>query len=88
MRIANRDSAQYAHKLLNFQGSNLHGVSESKYYIVYSYNWYPLFLYEYDTGVWYENETKYSVSTSKQTTQVRPSYITKKLSHQEIKNLL
>ena len=88
MKTSNRNSYQFAHKKLNFQASNLHGINEGKYYIVYSYNWYPLFLYQYDNDTWYENITKYSQTTSKQTTQVRPSFITKKLTYNEIKNML
>ena len=88
MRTSNRNSAQFAHQLQNFTANNLHGINEGAYYVVYSYGWYPLFAYHYETQTWYENDTKYSVSTSKQKTQVRPSFITKKMTHQEIKNLL
>ena len=88
MRTSNKNSAQYAHKLHNFTANNLHGINEGKYYIVYSYGWYPLFLYEYSTGIWYENSTKYSVSTSKQKTQVRPTYSTIERTYNEIKNML
>jgi hypothetical protein len=88
MKTSNRNSAQFANKLLNFQANNLHGINEGKFYIVYSYNWYPLFLYEYSTGTWYENSTKYSVSTSKQKTQVRPTYSAIERTYNEIKQML
>ena len=88
MRTSNRNSAQFAYKLLNFQANNLHGINEGRFYIVYSYNWYPLFLYEYSTGTWYENSTKYSVSTSKQKTQVRPTYNAIERTYNEIKQML
>jgi len=88
MRTSNKNSAQFAHKLLNFQANNLHGINEGKFYVVYSYSWYPLFLYEYSTQTWYENSTKYSVSTSKQKTQVRPTYSTTELTYKQIKEML
>lgn len=88
MRTSNRNSAQFAHKLHNFTANNLHGINQSKFYIVYSYGWYPLFLYEYSTGIWYENSTKYSVSTSKQKSQVRPTCDTIERTYNEIKEML
>ena len=43
---------------------------ENGSYVVSSYNWYPIFVYK--DGQWFENKDKYSVSTSKQTSQLRP----------------
>jgi hypothetical protein len=88
MRIANRNSKDYVKQLKPFQGSNLHAVKTSAFYIVYSYGWYPLFLYDYKNNVWFENEDKYSMSTSKQTTQARPTNETIKLNKHQIKSLI
>jgi hypothetical protein len=38
--------------------------------VVYSYNWYPIFVYK--NGQWFENENRYSMSTAKQMSQLRP----------------
>jgi hypothetical protein len=39
-------------------------------YVVFSYDWYPIFVYK--DGQWYENQNRYSVSTAKQMSQLRP----------------
>ena len=42
-------------------------------YIVYSYGkHYPMFYFNYRLGQWYENFTKYSVSTTRQHSMCRP----------------
>ena len=53
-----------------FQGSNTHGEYRNGSYVVFSYDWYPIFVFK--DGQWFENAQKYSVSTSKQTSQLRP----------------
>lgn len=81
MKIANRDARSLVQRLHPFEGNNLfaqffcanpssadpgdHG------YVVFSYgqHW-PLFVH--CNGVWYENEERASVSTSKHRTQVHP----------------
>ena len=61
----------------SFQGNNLFGQWMTKRdqpysrYVVYSYGYHwPLFVYE--SGVWYENADKFSVTTSKHRSQVHP----------------
>ena len=59
-----------------FNGSNTFGrIYTNKYneeiYVVFSYGYhFPMFAYM--DGCWFENSDKYSVSTSKQQTQLRP----------------
>lgn len=54
-----------------FQANNLHAERVGGKYVVYSYGWYPVFIYA--GGQWFENEARYSVSTAKQMTQCRPA---------------
>ena len=71
-KIANRNGSEYTSKLVEFKGNNT--FSEWKKegcYVVYSYG-YHFPMYVYKRGEWYENSDKYSVSTSKQQTQLRP----------------
>ena len=53
-----------------FKGSNTHADYQNGTYVVYSYGWYPLFVNK--DGQWFENENRYSVSTAKQMSQLRP----------------
>ena len=48
-------------------------IGTNKLYVIKSYGYYPVFIYSYQTGNWYETEDRYSVSTAKQMTQVRPT---------------
>ena len=79
-RIANTDSRDYVHSRKPFRGSNLYAewVSDRneesfERYVVYSYgeHW-PLFIYDVQLHVWFENISWYSVSTSKQKSQCNP----------------
>lgn len=53
-----------------FKGNNTHSQYENKSYVVYSYNWYPIFVFK--DGQWFENDSRYSISTAKQMSQLRP----------------
>lgn len=53
-----------------FKGSNTSAEYVNNAYVVYSYDWYPIFVYK--DGQWFENESRYSKSTSKQVSQLRP----------------
>jgi len=53
-----------------FKGSNTHGEYVNGSYVVFSYNWYPIFVFK--DGQWFENEEGYSMSTKKQMSQLRP----------------
>ena len=88
MKIANRNASEYTKSLTPFEGSNLSGVLTDKFYIVYSYGWYPVFVYDRINRVWIENKDKYSPTTSKQTTQARPTEDTIKFNKHQIKAIL
>ena len=89
MRIANRNSRDFVMNLKPFKGSNLHAENKGNLYVVYSYEWWPLWIYCKDNKVWFENKDRYSVSTSKQRTQTAPFYVeTIKLNRWQMKALI
>ena len=71
VRIANSRAREIVTSKIPFKGSNTHGEYRNGSYVVFSYDWYPIFVFK--DGQWFENEQKYSMSTSKQTSQLRPS---------------
>jgi len=71
MKIANKDTGKYAGKKEPFVANNLSGIAINKKYIIYSYGWYPLYICDRH-GIWYENTTKYSITTSKHKSQSHP----------------
>ena len=93
-RIANRDARKYVQNREPFAGSNINAQwhhadgddGDADWYVVYSYgaHW-PLFVYA--NGCWFENEDKYSVSTSKHHTQCHPHTPTILLSTSWMKRL-
>jgi len=70
VRTANNSARELVQNRIPFKGNNTDGKYENGGFVVSSYNWYPLFLYK--DGQWFENKDKYSISTSKQTGQLRP----------------
>jgi hypothetical protein len=84
-RIANRDARDYAENMLPFKGANLEGKTLSNGdYVVLSYGYYPIWFYCKHEGKWYGNSTKYSVTTSKQMSQSRPTYDATMLTRNEL----
>jgi hypothetical protein len=89
-RISNCDAHYYAAKRKLFKGSNLYSEvrtsgAGTELYVVYSYGeHFPMFIAETtEVGqtAWYENESGYSVTTSKHKTQARPRNV--QLTHME-----
>ena len=75
--------------MLPFKANNLEGKTLSNGdYAVLSYGWYPLWYYSKSEGKWYGNSTKYSVSTTKQMSQSRPTYDATMVSRNELDNIL
>lgn len=70
IRTANSTGRELVSNKIPFQGSNTHANYERNVYVVYSYGWYPIFVYK--DGQWFENENRYSISTAKQMSQLRP----------------
>lgn len=82
-KVANGKCREYVRNRKQFNGNNLyarmHYVSETaeNLYVVFSYgDHYPLFIYHYATDTWFENEDRYSVTTSKHRSQAHPLPIT------------
>jgi hypothetical protein len=82
MAISNRDARQYVEQRKPFEGSNIRGkwlcptnaedVERDGIYVVYSYGeHFPMYIYAENT--WFENEDKYSPTTSKHQSQCRPT---------------
>lgn len=70
-RIANMNSRGHVESQSEFQGNNLCGKQLSdRVYVVRSYGWYSLWACIDDK--WYGHNSRYSQSTSKQTTQSMP----------------
>jgi len=72
MKISNKSAQSFVQNRKEFQGSNTFSVSWKGMYIVYSYGMhFPLFVYDPAIG-WFENADRYSVTTSKHRSQLRP----------------
>jgi predicted house-cleaning noncanonical NTP pyrophosphatase (MazG superfamily) len=74
-RVTNSTAYEYSSNKIPFKGSNLEGYwdvgSGNKwYYVVKSYEWYPIFLFINDK--WFGNVETYSSTTSKQMSQSNP----------------
>ena len=71
MKTSNIKADQYTSQQMEFKGSNTFGEWNNDCYVVYSYG-YHFPMYVFKGGKWYENSDKYSQTTSKQQTQLRP----------------
>ena len=80
-KVSNIRSRSYVQDRLPFKANNLFAVTKGNKYIVYSYGvHFPLFLFS--NGIWYENQDKYSVTTSKHKTQSPPLCNTQTVSNE------
>ena len=63
-----------------FEGSNISagwhetfwGTNEDLVYTVYSYNWYPIFLFSTIADKWFRTDSSYSKTTAKQMSRIFP----------------
>ena len=89
MKIANKKASIYVTTKKRFVGSNTFSeCMENGKYVAYSYG-YHFPLYYFDGQNWYGNKVKYSVTTGKHRSQLRPqvdniTWVTT----QEIKDLI
>ena len=85
VKTSNRNARASVQARNVFDASNTFGRIVGPLYVVYSYgvHW-PLFVYE--GGVWYENEDRYSVTTSKHRSQLHPLLETEPRSVTWLKN--
>ena len=78
MKVANKNASKYVDELKEFEGSNTFAENkiqyEDKLYVVFSYGYhFPMYIYDYQAGMWIGNGDRYSMSTSKHQSQCRPS---------------
>lgn len=84
-RITNGEAKDYSENRLPFKGANLEGKElDNGDYVVLSYGHYPIWYYNKKEEKWYTNSDKYSATTSKQTSQSRPTWEAVPLSHSEL----
>lgn len=83
MKVSNCNARDCVKKLLSFKGNNTFGEWKGETYVVFSYgHHWPLFANV--NGVWYENEDRYSTTTSKHRSQLHPCEDTLKVSRDEL----
>ena len=96
--IANYRARAYVQRKEHFDGAHIFarwstkesdhkmGRSKQTIYTVYSYgHHFPMFVYDADANVWVENSDHYSVTTSKQRTQLHPLCETLKRPLEDVK---
>ena len=91
MRVSNNKAIEYVEKLEEFDGSNTMGrwVGDENLYVVYSYgSHFPMYIYDKEQGKWIGNKDKYSRSTTRHQSQLRPSSVGLWLDTDEIKCLV
>ena len=84
-----RDVHTYVVRKEEFKGNNIFGRRlDGNIYAVFSYRYdYPILIHA--AGMWFENQDKYSRSTSRHLTAAKPYYIeTRKLSVDAMNDLL
>jgi hypothetical protein len=75
--------------MIPFTANNLDAKTLSNGdYVVLSYGYYPIWYYSKADNQWYGNSTKYSVTTSKQMSQSRPTYDAKMLTRNELEQAM
>jgi hypothetical protein len=83
VKTSNCNARAYVQRLKEFKANNLwsewvadtntQNQTEDARYVVYSYDrHWPLFIYEVRVDAWFENTSKYGVTTSKHKTQSHP----------------
>lgn len=86
MKTSNSRARAQVQAKLPFAGNNTFGEQRGDAYVVFSYgHHWPLFVYL--GGTWYENQEKYSPTTSKHRGQLHPLEDTEKVSLAEIRRL-
>ena len=79
-KVTQLDARRYILSKKSFEGSNIHAEwkesfwtdGEDRIYAVYSYGWYPIFLYSELAGQWFCTDDGYSQTTKKQMSRIFP----------------
>ena len=85
MRVSNNKARDYVNGLHEFQGSNMFGkwipqgggrVNDNQVYAVYSYgSHFPIYVWDSTEKKWIGNKDKYSQSTTRHQSLLRPSSV-------------
>ena len=74
MRVSNNKARDMVNSLEEFQGSNTYGKDYEDIYVVYSYgSHFPMYIYDKGQDRWIGNTDKYSQSTTRHQSLLRPS---------------
>jgi hypothetical protein len=88
-KTSNKNARFFVQKREAFKGSNTFGEWKGTVYTVYSYGYhFPLFAYDSIAKQWFSHGNKYSVSTSKHYTQLSPFAEFKKVSFEQLKEII
>lgn len=83
MKIANQKARSMVKARIPFKGNNTFGENLNGAYVVFSYgHHWPMFAYV--DGTWYENDGRYSTTTSKHRSQLHPLSETEKVTTDEL----
>jgi hypothetical protein len=70
---SNKEADYYTTNREPFKGSNTWGEWIKELYVVYSYGrHFPIYVWDEELGLWFGNQDKYSRSTSRHQSQLRP----------------
>jgi len=87
MKVSNGSASSLVNARISFKGNNTFGEWIDGIYAVFSYGYHwPLFAYI--DGTWYENQERYSPTTSKHRSQLHPLEDTEMVSKDELLTLL
>jgi len=82
MRVSNNKARDFVNSLDEFEGSNTKGMWHSwdegakKLFVVYSYgHHFPMYIYDEEQNKWVGNKDKYSQSTTRHQSLLRPSSV-------------
>jgi hypothetical protein len=91
-KTSNIHARQFVKDHEEFQGNNLHGDivvrDGTAMYCVWSYGYWPLFVYVAPVEKWYENTDRYSVTTSKHRSQTHPHCDTVRVNRAALTDLI
>ena len=89
VRTSNRECDYYVRNLIPFQANHIFSENKGDLYIVYSWGkHFPMYIYSYNTGLWYGNSDRYSQTTSKHQSQASPGQVDVWLSTSEMDTII
>jgi hypothetical protein len=97
VKISNHQARAYVQRLAEFKANNLWSEwvdddntdTPDARYVVYSYDrHWPLFIYEVRVDAWFENASKYGVTTSKHKTQSHPHIGPDKITYLHVDDMI